>query len=66
MLSIASKTTPTYPVSIFIHYFCFTPLHCQKEITVVGIDAMLHLRPEKNPDWLVVHIDGFAIRGHVC
>jgi hypothetical protein len=64
MLTIPGKSTPANAISFFIQYFSFAPLHCQVEIAVKGVDAVLHLRPQEYLNGLVIYIDGLAIFGH--
>ena len=45
VLTITSKSTLANAIPFFILDLCFTPLHCQEEIAVIGVDAVLHLRP---------------------
>jgi hypothetical protein len=66
MLTIASKATPADATSFLIEDLRFAPLHSQEEVTVIGVDAMLNLRPEEDPDRVVVHVDGLAIFGQWC
>jgi len=65
MLTIPSKSTPSDATSLFIRNLCFAPLHRKEEITVIGIDAMLHFSPKKDRDGLVVDVDDFTFFCHL-
>jgi hypothetical protein len=66
MLTIASKTTPSDATSFLIEDLRFAPLHSQEEVTVISVDAMLNLRPEENPDGVIIYIDSLAVFGQWC
>jgi len=64
MLTIPGKATPADATSFLIENLRFATLHSQEEVAIVSVDAVLNLRPEEDPDRLVVYIDGLAILGH--
>ena len=66
VLTIASKSTPTDPVSSLVNDLRLSFTHFQIKIAVVGIDAVLYFSPEKDRDGLIIDIDGFTIIGHLA
>ena len=64
VLTIPSKTTPANATPCFIHDLCLAPLHRQEEVAVIGVDTVLHFRPQKDLDGLIVYIDGLTVFGH--
>ncbi len=41
MLTIRSKTSPANDIPFFVKYLGLAPLHCQVQIAVISVDAML-------------------------
>jgi hypothetical protein len=64
VLTISSKSTPANAISFFIQDLSFTPLHCQVEVAVIGINAVLHLRPKEYLNGLVIYINGLTVFDH--
>jgi len=64
MLTVSGKTAPADATSLFVIYLCFTPLHSQEEVAIISVDAVLNLRPEEDPDGLIIYINSLAIFGH--
>ena len=64
MLAITSKTTPTNAVSPHVQNLDIPALHRQEELAVIGVDAVLHFRPQKDLDGLIIYKDSFPIFGH--
>ena len=64
VLTIPSKTTPANAIPFFILDLCFAPLHRQVEVAVIGVNAVLHFRPQEDLDGLTIYIDSFAIFDH--
>ena len=64
MLTVPSKATPAEAIPSCILDLGFAPLHCQVEVAVIGVDAVLHFRPQEDLDGLIIYIDSFAIFNH--
>jgi len=60
MLTIGSKTTPTDPIALFVKDLCLAPFHRQVEVTIISVNAMLHLCPQEDLDRLIIYIDSFC------
>jgi len=64
MLTVPSKATPAEAIPSCILDLGFAPLHCQVEVAVIGVDAMLDFRPQEDLDGMIVYKDRFPIFCH--
>ncbi len=64
MLTIPSKTTPANAISPHVQNLRIPALNGKEEIAVIGVDAVLHFRPQEDLDGLIIYIDSLAIFGH--
>ena len=61
MPTIFNKTVPANVIPQFVKDLRLALLHCQVELVVIGIDAMVSFRPLEDLDRLIVYKNGFTV-----